>query len=133
MVAAYFGLLGQYSGLVFVGIPGAAVVFIVFHALFIERGLPPTEGRRLELSDGRLRQLDGSDVTAEIDVTRPFEYKNLDRYNVSKALFRLYQGYVQLIFYFSDPGGKETVKSVVQIAWPPPSRHAGRSYPPSAA
>jgi len=133
MVAAYFGLLGDCSGWIFVGIPGIAVVAVVVHALFFERGPPPTEGRRLELSDGRLRQLDGSDVIVEIDVTRPFEYKIVDRYNVSKALFRLYQGDVQLNFYFSDPGGKETVKLVVQIAWPPPSRHAGRSYPPSAA
>ena len=39
----------------------------------------------------------------------------------------------ELTFYISDPGGAEAVQEIIQISWPPRHRHAGRSYPPTAA
>jgi hypothetical protein len=133
ILAAFFGLLGELSGVVLYAIPGAAALVAIFRALFKERELPPVAGRRLELSDGRLRQYDDKEVVAEIDATQDFEYRVLDRYDVKRALFRLYQADRRLTFYVSDPGGEDVVKTVVQIDWPPRSRHIGRSYPPTAA
>ncbi len=89
-------------------------------------------GRRLELAEGCIRQYDDEELVARIDTTRPFEYRVVDRYEVDKALVRLYQGERQLSFYVSDPGGEEAMRNVVQVEWPPKSRHAGRSYPPSS-
>ena len=91
----------------------------------------PEPGRRLELCDGVLRQLDGERVVGAIDVRRPFEYEIVDRYDLARAVFRLYQDDHCLAFRISDPGGLETVEHVMQIEWPPRPRHVSRSFPPS--
>ena len=69
----------------------------------------------------RLYQYDGDELVAEIDATRPIEYRTVDRYDVMSALFRLYQGDKRLSFYVSDPGGAGVVKNVVQTSQPPRS------------
>ncbi len=109
-----------------------AVVVVTFKAVFVETEPPAVKGRELAVDDGLLRQYDSGRTVAEINVTKPFEYRVLDRYDVSEALFRLYQRDSELTFYVSDPGGAETVREVIQITWPPRNRNAGRSYPPSA-
>ena len=119
--------------LVFWGLIAVVLAVVLFKALFVETEPPPKRGRELSISDGVLRQCDLGRVIAMIDVTQPFEYRILDRYDVADALFRLYQRDVELTFYVSDPEGAEVVKNVVQIEWPPRGRHMGRSYPPSSA
>ena len=111
----------------------AFVFAVVLYKALFEKAEPlPKRGRELSISGGVLRQTDLGHAFAQIDVTQPFEYRILDRYDVANAVFRLYQRDDELTFYVSDPGGAEVVKKVVQVAWPPRSRHAGRSYPPTA-
>jgi len=132
LLGPLFGLFGEESEPIRYGIVGIVAAIAVFRAVFVEKEPLPAAGRRLVLSDGRLRQYEDDEVVAEIDVTRRFEYKIVDRYDVKNAVFRLFQDESRLAFFVSDPGGEAVVKSVVQIAWPPRNRHAGRSYPPAA-
>ncbi len=109
-----------------------AAAIAIFRAVLVEREPSPKQGRNLEVSEECLRQYDEESIVSEIELTHPFEYEILDRYDVNNAVFRLHQRDNQLTFYFADPGGAEVVKEVMQIEWPPKNRHAGRSYPPTA-
>lgn len=93
---------------------------------------PWVRGRTLELQDGRLVQLDAGQIVASIDITQPFQYEILDRHDANDACFRLHQAGTMLTFFNSDPGGSQTVRDVLQLAWPPSVRGASFSMrPPS--
>jgi hypothetical protein len=133
VVLASFGFFGDSSQLVIIGMAGTASVVAITREFLPWKSRPPKKGRKLIISTDQICQYDDGQLVATIDASRDFEYEVLDRYDVKHALFRLQQKDASLTFYFSDPGGAEVVRSIVQIEWPPRNRSAGRSYPPSPA
>jgi hypothetical protein len=123
-------LLVVFGFAVFVCLLGLAVLSLL-HKLPSKPPIPDELGS-LEIEGDRIVQFDDSNPIAEINLMSPYEYEILDRYVVETAVFRLHQGGKALTFRFSDPGAREVVRDVMGLTWPPPNRHAGRSYPPAA-
>ena len=118
-----------------IGLVGWLLVFgaaYAAHQLFSIRADYPEEFGRLELVGDELVLFDESNPIGRIDAVQPYEYRILDRFDAKAAVFRLYQGPSTLTFRFSDPGAARIVREVMGLTWPPPPRHAGRSYPPPA-
>ena len=129
------GKLGH--GREFIGVL-AAGVFLAVIAISIRRSIAdrepfPPAGRQLEVQGDILRQVNDGQICSEIDLCRDYEYQLVDRYEIERSLFRLYQNDTRLSFYVSDPGGIFVVRELLRIEWPPRDRHVGRSYPPTAA
>ncbi len=107
------------------------IVMAISQELLSTKEPPPKPGRSLQVNDGVLRQYDGEHVVAKIDLMKPFQYRVVDQYDPADAIFKLFQADSTLLFRTSDPGAAAIVSDVIQIAWPPQTRHAGRSYPPN--
>jgi len=131
-LAAVWGFFGPGAPSLMFAVTLLVIIAIpLFRAYVYPREPAPPRGRRLELHDGKLRQLDGDVVVASIDVMRPFEYEVLDSYYARDSLFRLHQAKGTLTFYNSDPGGEDAVRDVLQLTWPPPTVGASWSIGPS--
>ena len=113
---------------------GAAILALVVVAqgFLPSRSEYPAEFGTLEVDGSLVVQTPASEVPCQIDAALPYEYSVLDRYDVSSAVFRLYQHDTALTFRFSDPGAARVVRDVMGLKWPPRARHAGRSYAPPA-
>ena len=111
----------------------ALVAVMIAQRLLPSKPYFPDAFGTLEVAGNLVVQTDDANRFVKIDATRPYEYSILDRYDVGAAVFRLYQDETALTFRYSDPGGQTVVRDVMRLTWPPPARHAGRSYAPPAA
>ena len=108
----------------------AFLAMIPAYILMSPKSSYTARGKTLDIQEYRLVQRDGDVIVSKIDITQPFEYEILDRYDVMDSCFRLHQGESTLTFYNSDPGGMEVVRKVLQIEWPPPTRGPTYSHTP---
>jgi len=74
---------------------------------------------RLEVDDEEIRQLDSSGaVCARILLSEPFQFHDLHRED-NDAIYRLYQGEVELDFHTSDPESERILTKILGLPWPP--------------
>jgi hypothetical protein len=73
----------------------------------------------LEVDDEEIRQVDQSGVVrARILLTEPFQFHDLHRED-DDAIYRLYQGEVELDFHTSDPESERILTDILGLSWPP--------------
>ena len=73
----------------------------------------------LEVDDEEIRQLDQTgNASARIRLCEPFQFHDLHRED-DDAIYRLYQGRVELDFHTSDPESERVLTKILGLPWPP--------------